>query len=107
MLVKNNLHILGRGNDELSEHKVLEEILDMNKQIAPSQPIKYFAECMRTQKIIEKIGKSKFIKANIRSSNLELLSKTTWETFLLEFNKAVETDDDNNGDGDIDMELDE
>ncbi|CAH1770910.1 2938_t:CDS:1, partial [Entrophospora sp. SA101] len=47
MLVKNNLHILGRGNDELSEHKVLEEILDMNKQIAPSQPIKYFAECMR------------------------------------------------------------
>ncbi|CAH1770624.1 21968_t:CDS:2, partial [Entrophospora sp. SA101] len=55
------------------------------------------------QKIIEKIGKSKFIKANIRSSNLELLSKTTWETFLLEFNKAVETDDDNNGDGDIDM----
>ncbi|CAJ0831227.1 21542_t:CDS:2 [Entrophospora sp. SA101] len=48
MLVKNNLHILGRGNDELSEHKVLEEILDMNKQIAPSQPIKYFAECMRS-----------------------------------------------------------
>ncbi|CAJ0870043.1 15763_t:CDS:1, partial [Entrophospora sp. SA101] len=63
--------------------------------------------CDRAQKIIEKIGKSKFIKANIRSSNLELLSKTTWETFLLEFNKAVETDDDNNGDGDIDMELDE
>nr|CAG8433695.1 5502_t:CDS:10 [Entrophospora candida] len=48
MLVKNNLHILGRGNDELNEHKVFEEILDMNEQIAPSQPNKYFAECMRS-----------------------------------------------------------
>ena len=54
MLVKNNLHILGRGNDELNEHKVLEEILDMNEQIAPSQPNKYFAECMNNRVVIRK-----------------------------------------------------